>query len=93
MNGTLKAMVKKMCQERPQDWDCYLPAVMFTYREVPQASTGFSPFELLYGRIVRGPMQVLKELWTENYGKGDPPEVRTTYEYVVDLRNRLEETC
>ena len=89
MNGVLKSMLKKMCQEKPKDWDRYLSAVLFAYREVPQASTGFSPFELLYGRTVRGPMQVLKELWTEK----ETPEVSNTYQYVLELRNRLEETC
>ena len=54
VNGILKEMLKKMCRERPQDWDRYLPAVLFAYREVPQVSTGFSPFELLCGRTVRG---------------------------------------
>ena len=66
-----------------------MSAVLFAYREVPQASTGFSPFELLYGRTVSGPMQVLKELWTEK----ETPEVSNTYQYVFELRNRLEETC
>ncbi len=89
MNGTLKSMLRKMCQERPKDWDRYLPAVLFAYREAPQASTGFSPFELLYGRTVRGPMQILKEIWTE----AETPETQNTYQYVLDLRNRLEETC
>ena len=89
MNGVLKSMLKKMCQEKPKDWDRYLSAVLFAYREVPQASTGFAPFELLYGRTVRGPMQVLKELWTEK----ETPEVSNTYQYVLELRNRLEETC
>ena len=89
MNGTLKSMLKKMCQERPTDWDRYLPAVLFAYREVPQSSTGFSPFELLYGRKVRGPMDIVKELWS-----GTPAEdVHNAYQYVVDLRNRLEDTC
>ncbi|XP_053400680.1 uncharacterized protein LOC128557380 [Mercenaria mercenaria] len=83
------SLLKKMCQEKPKDWDRYLPAVQFAYREVPQASTGFSPFELLYGRTVRGPMQVLKKLWTE----AETPETRNTYEYILDLRNRMEETC
>ena len=61
-NGTLKAMLKKLCVERPRDWDRYLESVLFAYREVKQESTGFSPFELLYGRTVRGPMTILQEL-------------------------------
>ena len=52
-NGTMKQMLKRMCAERPKDWDRYLPALLFAYREVPQESLGFSPFELLYGRTVR----------------------------------------
>ena len=78
MNGTLKSMLKRMCQDRPKDWDRYLPAVLFAYREVPQVDTGFSPFELLYGRTVRGPMQVFKELWTQP----EETELQTTYQYV-----------
>jgi len=89
-NGTLKAMLKKLCVERPKDWDRYLESVLFAYREVKQEKTGFSPFELLYGHTVRGPMAILRELWT----KEQPiDEVRTTYQYVLELRNRLEETC
>ncbi|KAK7114676.1 hypothetical protein V1264_000698 [Littorina saxatilis] len=89
-NGTLKAMLKKMTFEQPTKWDQYLPALLFAYREVPQDSLGFSPFELLYGRTVRGPMQVLRQLWTEEESND---EIRTTAEHVIDLRNRIEETC
>ena len=42
----------------------YLPALLFAVREIPQESLEFSPFELLYGRNVRGPMQILRELWS-----------------------------
>ena len=38
---------------------------MFACREDEQESTGFIQFELLYGRTVRGPMQILKQLWTK----------------------------
>ena len=75
--------------EKPKQWDRYIDPLLFAYREAPQDSLGFSPFELLYGRTVRGPLSILKELWTE---ENQTEEVRTTYEYVVDLRNRLEET-
>ncbi|XP_070189025.1 uncharacterized protein [Littorina saxatilis] len=89
-NGTLKTMLRKLAQEKPKQWDRYIPALLFAYREVPQESLGFSPFELLYGRTVRGPMSVLRNLWTEEQVD---EQVRTTSEYVVDLRNRIEETC
>ena len=37
--------------------------MLFAYREVPQATTGFSPFKLLYRRAVQGPLDILKETW------------------------------
>ncbi|XP_071486350.1 uncharacterized protein [Diadema antillarum] len=89
-NGTIKTMLRRMCSERPKDWDRYLAAVLFAYREVPQASLGFSPFELLYGRTVRGPLSLVQTMWE---GTDVNEEVKTTYEYVVDLRERLEQTC
>lgn len=88
-NGSLKAMLRKMCEERPKGWDRYLPSVLFAYCEVPQESTGFSPFELMHGRCVRGPMSILKELWVQ---ERVTPEVKSTYQYVLDLQERLEKT-
>ena len=88
-NGTLKCMLKWLCSEQPKQWHRYINALLFAYREVPQASMGFLPFELLYGRTVRGPMTILKELWTEEF---DEAEVKTSYHYVIDLREKLEQT-
>ena len=89
-NGTLKQMIKRMCAERPRDWDKYLNSALFAYREVPQENLGFSPFELVYGRSVRGPMTIFKELWTNEI---KDPEIKSTYQYVIDLREKLEYTC
>ena len=89
-NGTLKRMLRKLSEEQPKQWDRYIPALLFAYRETVQESTGFSPFQLLYGRHVRGPLSILRQLWTKDI---QDDEVRTTYQYVVDLRERLEETC
>ncbi|XP_078336880.1 uncharacterized protein LOC144626502, partial [Crassostrea virginica] len=80
-NGTLKMILKRLCSEKPKDWDKYLSAVLFAYREVPQESLGFSPFELVYGRVVRGPISILKELWTKEI---KDPNVKTTYQYTLD---------
>ncbi|CAC5422027.1 unnamed protein product [Mytilus coruscus] len=76
-NGTMKLMLKRLCAERPWDWDKYLGPALFAYREVPQESVLFSPFELVYGWPVRGPMTILKELWTREI---TDPDVRFTYE-------------
>ena len=69
-----------------KDWDEYLPYLLFAYREVPQETTGFSPFDLLYGRQVRGPLDVLREGWTDHQATSTP--VAT---YVVEMRQRLAE--
>ena len=88
-NGTMKSMLKRLCSEQPRQWHRYINPLLFAYREVPQESTGFSPFELLYGRAVRGPMFILKELWTKEV---EEPEVKNSYQYVFELREKLEDT-
>ena len=57
--------------------------------EVPQKVTGFAPSELMYGRAVRGPMKILKELWTN---ESKELEVKTSYQYVFVLKKKFEET-
>ena len=41
-HAALKQMLRRMCAERPKDWDKYLSAFLFAVREVPQESLGFS---------------------------------------------------
>ena len=54
-NKTLKSMLRKYVTESGKDWNKLLPYLLFAYREVPQALTGFAPFEHLYGHPVHGP--------------------------------------
>lgn len=84
-NRTLKAMLKKTLTGEKWGWDDMLPYVLFAYREVPQAILGFSPFELLYGRDVRGPMEILKEQWVQ-----DPEMDKDILTCVMDVRDRLQ---
>ena len=85
-NGTMKSMLKKLRSEQPRQWHRYINPFLFAYREVPHESTGFSPFDLLYGRR---PMFILKELWTKEL---EEPEVNNSYQYVFELRENLEDT-
>lgn len=85
-NKTLKSMLRKFVNDSGSDWDQWLPFLLFAYREVPQASTGFSPFQLLYGHPVRGPMDVLKEAWE----CPRPQKQCSELSYVLKMRDKLE---
>ena len=89
LHSTLKSCLKKLCIKNPKDWHKYLIPTLFALREIPSDRTGFSPFEMLYGRQVRGPLMVLRDLWTN---KELPIEERTQFQYVLDLREKLD-TC
>ena len=69
-NKTLKNMLRKMCKNEPKTWNKFVEPLLFAYREVPQESTGFSPFELMFGRPVRGPLLLLSELWKGKHRLG-----------------------
>ena len=84
-NQTLKAMLKRTASEEGKDWDKLIPFLLFAYREVPQESTGYSPFELLYGRDVRGPLDVLKQAWESNQ-----QHHRNVVSYVLLQREKME---
>ena len=41
-----------------------IPFAVWAIREVPNVTTGIAPFMMVYGRIPRGPLAILKESWT-----------------------------
>ena len=43
----------------------------------------------MYARTVTGPMHILREWWTKDI---DEPEVKSSYQYMLDPRERLEDT-
>ena len=88
-NGLIKKVLIRMSKEQPRQWDRYLPALLFALREMPTSSLGFSPFELLYGRTVRGPMSLIREAWTRDTAGSEP---KPEYQYVLDLKERLSST-
>ena len=89
-NKTIKNLLKKVASEKPKDWHRYLGPLMFAVRDTPEDRIEFTPFELLYGHKVLTPMTLLKRIWT---GEDEDPEVKTAYQYVIDLRGRVEVTC
>ena len=56
-------MMRTYCFQHGKDWDEGVHMVLFAAREAVQESLGFSPFELVFGHSVRGPLKLLKEKW------------------------------
>ncbi|KYO48728.1 hypothetical protein Y1Q_0004110 [Alligator mississippiensis] len=84
-SGTLKGMRKAYVDSNPSDWDEKLPHLIFAYREVPQESTGFSSFELMFGRRVRGPLDLVREEW-----EGKTSSTKTSMvKYVLSFHQKL----
>ena len=63
-NGVIKNMIHHVMRSGTKEWDRTLPFLLWATRETPNATTGLTPFELVYGRPARGPIAVLKETWT-----------------------------
>ena len=77
-------MIRKFVHDDSRNWDKWLVPLLFAVREIPQASTGFSPFELLFGRKPRGVLDLIKENWEEG-----PSPSKNEIQYVMDLRAKL----
>ena len=84
-HATLKAMLRKTSEER-REWDTYLPYVCFAFRDSTHTATGFSPFQLLFGRDIRGPLSLLYDQLSEKTSG-----TMAVTEYVEGLKERLRE--
>ena len=85
---TLKNMIRSYCFDTEKDWDEGIHLLLFAVRESVQESLGFSPFELVFGHSVRGPLKLLKEKFLSN---DETP--LNLLQYVSDFRNRLSRAC
>jgi len=83
-------MMRTYCVDCDKNWDKGVHLLLFAVAvcESIQDSLGFSPFELVFGHSVRGPLKVLKEAWMSN----DEPSVNLL-EYVATFKQRLMQAC
>ena len=83
-NQTLKNMIRSNCFDTEKDWDEGIHLLLFAVRE----SLGFSPYELVFGHTVRGPLKLLKEKFLS-----DDDSSLNVLQYVSDFKNRLSKAC
>ena len=91
-HSTLKSKMKKVIREQPKAWHRYLPALMFACRDLPSETTGYSPFELMFGRRPRGPIDLLADSWVDDE-KNDVEGGKPLYAYLFELKNIIKDSC
>ena len=82
-HSCLKGMLRKV-EGGKEEWDRLLKYCLLAYRATPHAATGFSPYELVHGRNLKGPLEAMKSGW----GKGDLSFI-SAVEWVNYLRETL----
>jgi len=88
-NQTCKNMVRHVVQEHQRQWHKYVPLMLWVIRKISKATTGLSPYMMVYGRVPRGPLAVLKESWAGE--REIPPDLgKPVEEYLQDLKAKLE---
>ena len=87
---TLKNMIRSYmyCFDTEKGWAEDIHLLLFAVRESVQESLGFSPFELVFGHTVRGPLKLLKEKFLS---QEDTP--LNLLQYVCDFRSKLFKAC
>ena len=84
-NRTLLDMLATTTQTHPFDWEDQLPKVCMAYNTSVHASTGYTPFFLMFGRQARMPIDLM-------YGMGNEKEKEVpTTQYAAATRKALEE--
>ena len=84
-NSVIKNMLAAFVNKRADDWDDHLPAVMMGYRSSVHRTLGEAPFNMMFGRSCRLPIDALV---------GPPPEVEyeilSPSEYVQNLTEAMK---
>ena len=75
-------MLATTAKEHPFEWESHLKKVCFAYNTSVHASTGHTPFFLMFGRQAQLPVGLLY--------RTDKTERVTSFEYAFDLKQSLE---
>ena len=82
-NRTLVQEMAKRCRHGQTDWDQHIPTILMAYRSAEHEATGYTPAQLMIGRDLRLPLDLLIER------PPDDQDECTTSEFVRRQRDRM----
>ena len=54
-NHTMFGLLRTLSKEQKADWPVHLPALVFAYNATPHSTTGFQPYQMMFGRQAPAP--------------------------------------
>jgi hypothetical protein len=90
-NATLEQMLTPYVNTPQDNWDEHLPFVQFAYNTAVQATTGYSPFYLLYGREPVMPLDVIGNRKTTDIAENTPELVLRLEEARSTARRNIDQ--
>lgn len=86
---TASEALKKFLPTCRKSWDINLKYLTWALNETVSEATGFAPSELLFGRLGRGPLHVLRDWWICGQ-PAIPANKKDVLTYLDDLRQTLQ---
>ena len=83
-NQTLIGMLRTMADSQKSNWKSLVNKMTFAYNSTRNDATGFSPFELLFGRKPRLPIDII-------FGETETIVAKTYPKYLKQWRTAMEE--
>jgi len=87
-NESFKNMLHHAIRDYGRQWHRVVPCLLWALREVPNRTTGVSPHFLLFGRIPRGPLSILRESW-EGWRQADTKASQPVNQCVAEFEQNM----
>lgn len=88
-NRTLHDLLRSLPPDKKRKWPNYLPELVYAYNVIPHASTGYSPYYMLFGMEPHLPVDAL--LGREPVSEKEPTWLATHRERLRDAHTRARE--
>ena len=87
-NRTLLNMLGTLETSQKTDWKKHIPSLVYAYNSTPHESTKISPYELMFGRKAKLPIDAVFQQATDEITQTETSHT----EYIEELRTRMEKT-
>ena len=87
---TLKKLLRVVVSsDKPREWDKKVEYLLWAYRSLPHSTLGVSPYQMVFGKLPRGPLSVLRDKMT-GVETGHVPVSNSVKDYCDKLIKDLE---